>query len=452
MENGMIRTFPVKRNRKWAGIFVLFFLLGSAVLIASRPHAPEVADASQAALRQRTGQPQIVSTEPLPAVDGMQCLWTPASAPYALAGSLPQRGGAGSGGGAPDGIEIDRAPLRAIRDTYPTYSAVAVDLNSNEVYLQDENLFGYKVFDRLTNTPPAAAFSEPKRIVGGSNTKLEFNCALYVDPTSGDVYSVSNDTMDTLVVFPREAQGNVAPKRELYTPHGTYGIAVDEQAQEMFLTVQHTNAVVVYPKSASGEDQPIRRLAGDRTELEDPHGIAVDSKNGWIFVSNHGNVKNTDPPRVGRFEPPSITVHPLQASGDTPPIRIIEGPRTQLNWPSHLFVDPEHGELYVANDVGDSVLVFRTTDSGDVAPARILGGPKAGLKNPTGLFVDMEHDELWVSNMGNHSARVFPRTADGDVEPLRVIRSAPAGKIALGIGNPGATAYDSRRDEILVPN
>ncbi len=448
----MAHTIPVKRNPGWAGIFLLVFLFGSAVLIARRPNVPELASASQAALRQRTGQPQIVSSEPLPAVDGMQCLWTPASAMYTLAGSIPQRGGTGSGGGTPAGIAIDRAPVRAIRDTYPTYSAVAVDLNSNEVYLQDENLFGYKVFDRLTNTPPGAGFSEPKRIVGGINTKLEFNCALYVDPTSGDVYSVSNDTMDTLVVFPREAQGNVAPKRELHTPHGTYGIAVDEQAQEMLLTVQHSNAVVVYPKSASGEDQPIRRLAGDRTELEDPHGIAVDTKNGWMFVSNHGNVKNAHPPRVGRFEPPSITVYPLQASGDTPPIRIIEGPRTQLNWPSHLFVDPEHGEFYVANDVGDSVLVFRTTDSGNVSPVRIIRGPKAGLKNPTGLFVDLENDELWVSNMGNHSARVFPRTADGDVEPLRVIRSAPAGKIALGIGNPGATAYDSRRDEILVPN
>ena len=76
---------------------------------------------------------------------------------------------------------------------------------------------------------------------------------------------------------------------------------------------------------------------------------------------------------MGRFEPPSITVYPIRASGDTPPIRIIEGPQTQLNWPSHLFVDPERGELYVANDVGDSVLVFRTSDSGDVAPPADAG-------------------------------------------------------------------------------
>jgi hypothetical protein len=38
------------------------------------------------------------------------------------------------------------------------------------------------------------------------------------------------------------------------------------------------------------------------------------------------------------------------------------------------------------------------------------------------------------------------------VEPLRRIRSAPAGQRALVIGNPGAVGYDSKREEILVPN
>jgi hypothetical protein len=38
------------------------------------------------------------------------------------------------------------------------------------------------------------------------------------------------------------------------------------------------------------------------------------------------------------------------------------------------------------------------------------------------------------------------------VPPLRTIRSAPADKLALAIGNPGAVAYDSKRQEILVPN
>jgi len=54
--------------------------------------------------------------------------------------------------------------------------------------------------------------------------------------------------------------------------------------------------------------------------------------------------------------------------------------------------------------------------------------------------------------MGNFAATVFPITADGDVAPSRVIRGGPADQIGLMIGNPGAIGYDSKRQQILVPN
>src|SRR5262245_18500717 len=97
-------------------------------------------------------------------------------------------------------IDIDRAPVRVIRDPYPTFSAVAVDMDGNEIVLRDENNFCFAVYDRLTNTPASARFSEPKRIVRGPKTFMEFNCGLYVDQKTGDIYSVNNDTIDTLTV------------------------------------------------------------------------------------------------------------------------------------------------------------------------------------------------------------------------------------------------------------
>ena len=51
------------------------------------------------------------------------------------------------------------------------------------------------------------------------------------------------------------------------------GLTVDETAQEVFLTVQHDSAIVVYRKGASGEEPPIRMLQGDRTRLADPHAL-----------------------------------------------------------------------------------------------------------------------------------------------------------------------------------
>lgn len=452
--------FLQDRRRQFA-IFILAVTtaIGGFVLFAGKAERPEFAAASQSALRVPDGDAQLVSVEPLPATDGDMCEWIPASTQTRLVAALRQerlsaRAATEASADTEErtAVDADRAPVRIIKDTYPTYSAVAVDPVRNEIVLQDENLFNIMVYDRMASTPPGASMTEPKRMIGGKNTKVEFNCGLYIDPKTGDIYSVNNDTIDTMVVFSRDARGNVAPDRELETPHRSYGIAVDEEAQELYLTVEHPPQVLVYRKAAQGDEKPLRVLEGQNTRLEDAHGIAVDTKNHLIFVANHGHASNPRVPGGGRFDPPSITVYPLQASGDNPPLRIITGPKTQLNWPAHIYFDQEHQELFVANDVGDSILVFRATDSGDVAPTRVLGGLHTGLKNPVGIFVESKNQELVVANMGNHSATVYPRAANGDVAPLRTIRSAPPGKLALAIGNPGAAAYDSKRDEILVPN
>lgn len=366
-----------------------------------------------------------------------------------------------------------RAPMHVIRDHYASPSSVAVDLTRDQVFATDESLFQLLAYDRLANTPPRAAMTEPKRIISGPKTHIEFQCGLYVDPKSGDLYAVNNDTIDTLIIFSPNAQGNVPPDRALKTPHGTFGIAVDEEKQELFLTLQHSNSIVVYRKMAAEEEPPIRLIQGDHTGLADPHGMAIDTKNHWLFVSNYGSFHSQVPdtratqpgarlkpnwpltrnaPGSGRILPPSITVHALDASGDAAPLRVITGPKTQLNWATGVAVDAERGELFVANDMMNSVLVFRESDQGDVTPTRVLKGAKTGLKNPTGIYVDTKNQELWVSNFGAHSLTVYPISAEGDIAPLRTIRSAPTDKPSLMIGNPGSVAYDSRRQEILVPN
>ena len=123
-----------------------------------------------------------------------------------------------------------------------------------------------------------------------------------------------------------------------------------------------------------------------------------------------------------------------------------------MNWPSHLALHEERQELFVANDADDSVLVFRTTDKGDAAPIRVIKGPNTGIKHPPGIALDAKLGELYVANMGKASITVFPVTANGDVKPVRTIRGGPADELALNIGNPGAVGYDTKRDQILVPN
>jgi hypothetical protein len=96
--------------------------------------------------------------------------------------------------------------------------------------------------------------------------------------------------------------------------------------------------------------------------------------------------------------------------------------------------------------------VFQRNDDGDVAPARVIKGPKTRLSYPAGVFVDAKNKEVWASNLGNSTATVYPLMGDGDLAPLRTIRGAEENKQSLKFGKTEALAYDSKREQLLVPN
>ena len=45
----------------------------------------------------------------------------------------------------------------------------------------------------------------------------------------------------------------------------------------------------------------------------------------------------------------------------------------------------QRGEIFVANDASDAILVFKLSDNGDVAPTRVIKGPRSGVFAPTGV-------------------------------------------------------------------
>jgi DNA-binding beta-propeller fold protein YncE len=192
-----------------------------------------------------------------------------------------------------------------------------------------------------------------------------------------------------------------------------------------------------------------------------------------VFVANHGNFRPVElitsytaydaresrqerPGYVltegqqGRFLESSITVYDGDATGDVAPLRTISGPRTQIDWPMGVAVDEANNELIVANNGNNSVLVFQRTATGNAPPKRVIRGSLTGIKGPMGVAV--AKDEIWVANFGDHTALVFSRLAAGNVAPRRIVRNAPAGQETSGFGNPYAVAFDTKREEILVPN
>src|SRR3989442_1681082 len=343
-----------------------------------------------------------------------------------------------------DTAEVTRPPVRTIKDTYPIYSSIAVDQLRDEVVLQDTNLFSIKVFNRLDNTTPNAEPAQPKRVIQGPHTLNEYNNGLYIDPQTGNIHSVAMDTADSMIVFPGGANVDVSPIRKLNTPHRNFATAVNEEKGEIYITIQYPPKVMVYRKEANGDEKPLRVLEGEHTRLYDTHGIALDVKQNLMFVGTWGNASDYRVAGTGKFYPPSINVYRLDASGDTAPLHVIQGSKTRLDWAGGMSLDPDRGDLYVANDVGNSILVFRETDDGDVAPARIINGDKTGLNHPAGISLDLKNQEFWVSNMGNSSATCYSLKADGNARPVRTMRSAPLGRKPAKSGKPQAVASDSK--------
>src|SRR5713226_8397250 len=478
----MSKKLAARHGSRMIQSFVLIALLGAATqLVLSQGYR---AAKKEIPHTKTIGRERLVSVEPLPGTGGEVCL--PVHAPESLMAAasiseslipVSRQTGSNRGTSAPpkpsDEVSTDvakRNPTSTLRDPRNAFAGLVVDPIRNEVVMAEENNFSIMVYDRMENTPPRAALSEPKRLIQGENTFLEYACGVYVDPVTGDIYGINNDTLNWMTVFDRNAKGNAAPNRRLKTPHTTFAIVADEETQELLMTIQDDHAVVTFKKASKDQDPPVRLLQGPKTQMADPHGIALDPKTGLIYVTNWGTnndrqyagvpprygkanwpvARNYNIPGSGKINPPSITVYRKDASGDVAPLRTIQGPKTLLNWPTSIAVHPDRGELFVANDTSDTVTVYRADANGDVAPIRVIKGPRSMVKNPLGVALDLENNELWVANFGSHAATVFPEDASGDQAPKRVIRTGRPGDPAAMLSNPHTIAYDTKRDQLLV--
>jgi len=352
----------------------------------------------------------------------------------------------------------DIAPVRSLADPYPSLHSVAVDPDNNRVLMSDSNRGGLLFYDRSGGSL-SSDVARPVTQIRGPATGMMFVAGVALDPRNHELFAVNNDIGDRMEVFPYDAEGNIRPKRILFVPHGSWGVALNREREEVAITVEHSNTVVIYRRDASLGEAPLRILHGPKTGLGDPHGITFDEERNEISVANHGNwapltraESLQGEVKGGRFNLPSISTYAGEAKNDEAPLRTIQGKRTGLNWPMGMSVDPIHNEIAVASYGSDSILIFHRTDEGDVAPVRVIHGGLTSIAGPMGVSIDTKNDEIWVTNYREHSAAVFARTAQGNVAPKRLVRNALPGTPAVGFGNPGAVAYDSKRDQILVPN
>jgi len=173
-----------------------------------------------------------------------------------------------------------------------------------------------------------------------------------------------------------------------------HGIVYDATHDEVVVPVALADAVLVFRGAADGAEAPLRVIQGPRTNMIRPHTVAVDEQNNEIIVGDSG----------GR----SIVVFDRNANGDVPPKRMIQGSRTGLLFVVGVAVDPVHNRIVVASSarvpgMKTGLFIFGRTDSGDVAPRAVIAGAKTGLFLPWQLASDPARGQIFVAAINNDS-------------------------------------------------
>ncbi len=140
---------------------------------------------------------------------------------------------------------------------------------------------------------------------------------------------------------------------------------------------------------------------------------------------------------------PQIAAFARLAEGNAKAIRKIEGQKTQLCRTMHSIVyDEVHDEIVVPQPFGQAILTFRGGANGEEAPLRVIQGPSTQLRNPAVLTVDPVHNEIFVPE--GDAILVFPREGSGDVAPIRILY--PGTRLSIG----GGIAVDPLNNLLVV--
>ena len=263
----------------------------------------------------------------------------------------------------------------------------------------------------------ATGNTAPTVTIIGANTGLSQPCSVAVDANYIYVANYEGAQGNSVTVYPLNASGNASPVATITGAttgiDNCIGVAVD--ANYLYVVSESSTnnilgSISVFPKTANGNVAPLRVIGfptgdevdPDNTGLAYPFCVAVDAN--YIYVSNpDGGLGNG-----------TVCVFPLGASGNVVPSFTLSGVGNGIHDPVALAVDANN--LYVTNDSAEQVAVFALAglNSNSVATA-IISGSNTAVSVPIGIAVDATR--MYVRNSGAEAITTFPLTANGNVAP-----------------------------------
>ncbi len=205
-----------------------------------------------------------------------------------------------------------------------------------------------------------------------------------------------------IAIFARLAEENAKPTRLLAgqatrLARTMHDIRYDAVHDEFLVTNPFAQAILVFRGGADGEEAPIRIIQGPNTQLKGTGGVA-----------SGVDRLDVDPVHDEIFIPAGdrILVYPRTGNGDVPPLRVIQGSNTTLKRAQAIAVDPVHNVIVVGtnriynNGLG-ALLIFNRTDNGNVKYQRRIMGPKAEIGNMNQILIYPPKGWIVAAQTGN---------------------------------------------------
>ena len=226
-----------------------------------------------------------------------------------------------------------------------------------------------------------------------------------------DELVIPSPLAQAILVFQGGANGEQAPLRFIQGPHtqivGTgYGaldaVTTDGVNNEIYLPVA-SNSVLVFDRMANGDVAPKRILHGPDTGINFP---ASDERGGLpaVGVDPVHNILVV-PSRGSGLASASLLIFDRTASGNAKPLRVISGPKTELGGGKPHIYAPKG--WIVAGSAGGSIAAWSINDSGNVPPRyRIPIKQITGLVL-NGLDLDPVHKEVMIPTGNGNTVFTF---------------------------------------------
>ena len=215
----------------------------------------------------------------------------------------------------------------------------------------------------LTFRGAATGEEPPIRVIQGSRTQLKGSSGVVID-------TVNNEIITEGLVFPLDANGNVAPIRTL-----PFNVLAVDPVNDLYVGSERgrgegSPSIIIFPR-LSESTKPLRVIRGPNTMLTATRRMRV--YNDWIVVA-HDGIQSDTPSGLSY-----VGIWSIYDDGDVPPRWTIGGPHKMLRKPRGVDLDPKNQTVIVSDKDLNAVLTYHVPEIFREAP----GARKRNLEDNT---------------------------------------------------------------------